>query len=656
MYVWMRLSENFSYAWSYLASGRVLATVLGVAFALLAIGLFIASRTRWGQSKPLTKCVLLAVLAHIWMLIYAWSTHLQLPQGDRFGSRQALAIALDATFLEPELPDPTAQLAMLNADPVAPAPWEALTAASSLPIDDLLAGRLSAGVIDPLLDQPSQLPPLPPEETDPLPAPELATTSPSDSVLPDSLPAENAEAASLAAAPAALQPEPALPLAAQQPQGSLPDLNPTELRQPELSPADPTPTALNQPVASQLDPPSAAQALPDQPALATLEPPPAQLVDVPAEYRLRRATNRLELARPFGADEDTEAAVSAALQWLAAAQSDDGSWNAKRYGAGTETFALGENRRGTGERADTGISGMALLAFLSGGHTHLEGEHRLVVQRALEYLIRVQMPSGDLSGPLQIGNDPAVVNARMYCHGIATLALAEAYALTHDAALHQPLTRAIRYTLAAQDPRGGGWRYRPGDPGDLSQFGWQAMALRSAERSGLRVEPVVHARMKNFLTSCATGPGGGLARYRPHEGAPSPTMTSEALACRLLLGVPLSGQGLIAARQNLLEHLPGTDQDNVYYWYYATLALFQLQDSSWQTWNIALKKRLLETQVPVYHTDGGSWTPDEVWGGYGGRVYQTAMSCMCLEVYYRYLPLYQPSNTARVPTASSLPR
>ena len=54
----------------------------------------------------------------------------------------------------------------------------------------------------------------------------------------------------------------------------------------------------------------------------------------------------------------------------------------------------------------------------------------------------------------------------------------------------------------------------------------------------------------------------------------------------------------------------------------------------------------------------GSWTPDGVWGGYGGRVYSTAMAALCLEVYYRYLPLYgatksEPASAAR-PRASGL--
>ena len=36
----------------------------------------------------------------------------------------------------------------------------------------------------------------------------------------------------------------------------------------------------------------------------------------------------------------------------------------------------------------------------------------------------------------------------------------------------------------------------------------------------------------------------------------------------------------------------------------------------------------------------GSWDPVCVWGGYGGRVYSTALATLCLQVYYRYVPMY----------------
>jgi hypothetical protein len=59
----------------------------------------------------------------------------------------------------------------------------------------------------------------------------------------------------------------------------------------------------------------------------------------------------------------------------------------------------------------------------------------------------------------------------------------------------------------------------------------------------------------------------------------------------------------------------------------------------WNDWNYALQAALLSTQ----HRSGalaGSWSPATQWGNYGGRVYSTAMATLCLEVYYRFLPLY----------------
>ena len=43
----------------------------------------------------------------------------------------------------------------------------------------------------------------------------------------------------------------------------------------------------------------------------------------------------------------------------------------------------------------------------------------------------------------------------------------------------------------------------------------------------------------------------------------------------------------------------------------------------------------------------GSWDPDTVWGGYGGRVYTTALGALCLEVFYRYLPILDPEAAQR---------
>jgi hypothetical protein len=46
----------------------------------------------------------------------------------------------------------------------------------------------------------------------------------------------------------------------------------------------------------------------------------------------------------------------------------------------------------------------------------------------------------------------------------------------------------------------------------------------------------------------------------------------------------------------------------------------------------------------------GSWDPRDNWSKIGGRVYQTAICTLCLEVYYRYLPMYRD---AAISTAQS---
>jgi hypothetical protein len=360
--------------------------------------------------------------------------------------------------------------------------------------------------------------------------------------------------------------------------------------------------------------------------------------EVPGIYRLRVAPDRARVARQLGGTQETEAAVNAALAWLTANQSGDGRWDASQFGSGREDKVLGHDRKGAGARADTGISGLALLAFLGAGHTHLDGPYQNTVARGLEFLMRSQGTNGNLGGEAEL-------YAHMYCHGMALLALSEAYALTRDDRLENTVRRGVAYTLAAQHPTNGGWRYQPGDSqGDTSQLGWQLMALKSAKLAGLEIPRRAEEGMARFLKSVATGQHGGLASYRPNERA-SATMTAEALVCRHFLGLPEGAPaGTKEAGDLILAEPPGKGKPNLYYWYYATLAMHQLQGEYWDQWNAALRTALVDSQE-IAGEHAGSWSPDTIWGGYGGRVYTTAMGALCLEVYYRFLPLYdQPAG------------
>ncbi len=378
------------------------------------------------------------------------------------------------------------------------------------------------------------------------------------------------------------------------------------------------------------NPPSAGQA--DTPDVAgrKTEVAARRLADgkpIPDLYAGRSREQRQRRARDFGGSPQTEQAVDAALDWLAANQEAAGNWNAARHGAGQEHLILGHDRRGAGAQADTGITGLALLAFLGAGHSHLEGSHRETVQRGLEYLINHQASDGNLAGQ-------ARMFAQMYCHAMATLALAEALAITGDHRLHDSVSRAVQYSLAAQNRFAGGWRYHPGDAGDMSQFGWQVMALKSAQLGGIEIPGEASRLMQGFLERCSSGSSGGLAAYQPGQ-RPNATMTAEALLCRYFLQSSVPVATNTEASRLIMQQLPGTGETNFYFWYYGTLAMFHAGGPDWETWNRQLTRTLGASQQRSGSL-AGSWDPAGLWSGYGGRVYSTAIATLCLEVYYRY--------------------
>ena len=349
---------------------------------------------------------------------------------------------------------------------------------------------------------------------------------------------------------------------------------------------------------------------------------------LPDMYQLRLQVDRGAVAQRNGGNERTEAAVAAALRWLSANQEANGSWDADKHGAGRESRVFGHDRKGAGAQADTAVTALAVLAFMAAGNTHLEGEYRQNVQRGLEFLLRSQARDGNMAGE-------AKLFAQMYCHGMATLAITEAYAMTGDERLKWWVDRAIKYTLATQHSTDGGWRYRAGDEGDMSQFGWQVMALKTAEQAGLEIPDKTRDGMYTFLARCASGRHNGLASYRPREDV-SETMTAESLCCRFFLGYRRDDPHMTEAANYLDARRPADGRANLYYWYYGTLAMRQTGGERWQRWNNDMQAQLL----PRQRQDGrqtGSWDPgDTIWGGYGGRVYSTAMSALCLEAYYRF--------------------
>jgi hypothetical protein len=351
----------------------------------------------------------------------------------------------------------------------------------------------------------------------------------------------------------------------------------------------------------------------------------------PAPYA-DRFGERLQAAAARGGSEATERAVSEGLSWLAKAQSSDGRWDADRHGAGIERSIDGRDRRGAGSRSDHGVTGLALLAFLGAGNTHQSGVHADTVSRGITFLVERQSSNGSLAGEAEFF-------AALYCHGMATIALAETVAMTGDETLREPLRRAIGYTLSMQNRSTGGWRYAAGDTGDTSQLGWQVMALRSSRLAGVGGGEQAEGRAWRFLDRVSSGQFGGIAAYRPGE-RPSYAMTAEACLCRMLLGMDPKDPAAGEAMEFLAHSPPDASQPDAYSWYYATLASFHVGGLQWERWNSRMQAAVLSLQRQDAGPHRGSWDPDPVWGGHGGRVYSTSLSVMMLEVYYRYLPMH----------------
>lgn len=370
---------------------------------------------------------------------------------------------------------------------------------------------------------------------------------------------------------------------------------------------------------------------------------------IPSTYVLRADEQRMRAVLEYGGSAESEAAVDRSLRWLASMQHPDGYWDASESGAGQiGVDEDGVDRKFAGRESDTGITALAVLAFLGKLNTVNQGEYSDNVHRALRWLASQQRTLSWQDGgstPGYLGGNASVF-AGMYCHGMATFALAEAYAMSRDDIeaqwLREPLQLAVDFIVDTQ-LQDGGWRYVRGQPdGDMSMFGWQLMALKSAETAGIRVPETTKRRMIEFLIDRRKGRYGGLAGYRAKD-QPTAPMTAEALFCRQMLGVGDSPETTREAIGFLLQNPPRRTEMNLYYWYYGTLALFQLGNEEWRAWNQSLRDLLIAEQ----RTTGplaGSWDPRGAWGGFGGRIYSTAIATLSLEVYYRYLPLYRFSN------------
>jgi hypothetical protein len=364
------------------------------------------------------------------------------------------------------------------------------------------------------------------------------------------------------------------------------------------------------------------------------------------QQRIDRLKDR-DLQDESSLQPQTELAIERGLEFLAQHQRSDGSWRLQDF----DTPVL--------IRSDTAATALAVLAFQGAGYTHNQFKYATTVDKALKFLIGHQAANGDLYIPQDPASDQ---NAWLYSHAIASLAMCEAVGMTQDDQLRPAAQKALDFMVASQDPRRGGWRYRPGAGADTSVTGWFMMAFKSGQLAGLNVPTTTMDSLERFLVASQSPAGEPhLFRYNPyaadtpqqrHGLQPTSVMTSVGLLMRLYTGWKRDRTEMMDGADYLLTHLPehGTEtasKRDTYYWYYATQVMFHMRGQRWQTWHDRLYPLLIQTQI----TDGelaGSWDPmfptPDLWARYGGRLYVTTLNLLSLEVSYRHLPLYEATG------------
>lgn len=352
----------------------------------------------------------------------------------------------------------------------------------------------------------------------------------------------------------------------------------------------------------------------------------------------RNGSGRKLLLKKFGGSAATESAVNRALEWLAYHQEADGHWDVLKYGGGKNPWSAGV------EKCDISMSSLALLAFLGAGHSEKIGQYKDNVKRGIGWLKSLQQADGSMAKHYG------------YEEAMAAMALSEAAGMGNVPETRKAAQKAIDYcTEIHQQGEGsekGAWRYGVKETPDISNSGWFIMALKSAKVAGLSVNPASFEGAIKFIDACEMKQAGGDSGYGPpssYRYMASFDQTNErrcaiGVLCRQFTGFDkekLQSSVEYFVKMGGTPSAWGEGKTDFYYWYYGTLCVFQQGGDTWKHWNDDMKKTLVDAQCKGGGDDDGSWPIEGLFAKTWGRVGQTALGALCLEVYYRYQKLQQ---------------
>lgn len=317
-------------------------------------------------------------------------------------------------------------------------------------------------------------------------------------------------------------------------------------------------------------------------------------------------------------DADTKKATARALEWLVKQQNTDGSWSDRSY------------------QHNTAITSFALLALMSQGHVPGQGMYGPEVAKACRFLL-ASGQQREFSSKGERKSGLYLIGARggnMYCHGMATLALAELWGMTGDEEIKPVLQKAVDLIVGSQSSEGG-WRYDPNPSGaDISITIMQVMALRAAKNGGLHVPDETLNKAIRYIESCYDEKSGGFT-YQPKNRQPGFARTAAGVCV-----LHLTGNYKAERIPGAIKYLKSKLDDREHFWYghyYACHAFHQIGGKDWEDYYSKMRSKLLAKQSP-----DSSWSSNDLGSASGaGSVYQTSIAVILLSVPTHYLPIFQ---------------
>jgi hypothetical protein len=314
--------------------------------------------------------------------------------------------------------------------------------------------------------------------------------------------------------------------------------------------------------------------------------------------------------------------VRQSLRWLARHQHPDGGWS---FASATAGFA----KPGTAPSRVEATS-LAMLTLLGSGNTHQKGRDdlHLATEKGLAFLGRQMKLDGkavDARGP----------HGDINAHAFSTLVLCQLYLNSEDADLKAVSAGCVQFLLQQQDPKTGGWPRKPGERPTLATHVWTVLALQCGQWAKLADADKAREHAEAFLAAQRFQGG---AYYADAKGKKSALATAQALVCQAALGKLVKGQLGVAG----VEYLAGKDrpQHDAEYDFLVTLLLFHQSSDAWRKWNELQLKQVIGSQQKTGLQSGSWYDVQERQAKQRGQLYQTTMRVLCLEVYYRWMPIH----------------